>query len=181
MERRSLWKLVLGLVLIVIGLALLLNNLGIVPGLWRFIAGLWPIALVAMGLAVLLGWQRGITLPWQAGKSIPINEPLADVRTATIELSGHAGRLEFEAGRPGSQDLLSGKVPANSRLQVENAGSSALIWLEQKGLGRLPFISPKDAWELRLKPVPPLRYPFNVPVNEALFIIPMPKNIALQP
>ena len=40
MERRSLWKLVLGLVLIVIGLALLLNNLNILPGLWRFIAGL---------------------------------------------------------------------------------------------------------------------------------------------
>ena len=59
MERRSLWKLVLGLVLIVIGLALLLNNLGIIPGLWRFIAGLWPVALVAIGLAVLLGWQRG--------------------------------------------------------------------------------------------------------------------------
>ena len=59
MERRSLWKLVLGLVLIVIGLALLLNNLNILPGLWRFIAGLWPIALVAVGLAALLGWRRG--------------------------------------------------------------------------------------------------------------------------
>lgn len=152
MERRSLWKLVLGLVLIVIGLALLLNNLGIVPGLWRFIAGLWPIALVAMGLAVLLGWQRGITLPWQASKSTPINEPLADVRTTTLELSGHVGELEIEAGGASSRDLLSGKVPANSRLQVENSGSSALIWLEQKGLGRLPFISPKDAWELRLNP-----------------------------
>lgn len=152
MERRSLWKLVLGLVLIVIGLALLLNNLGIVPGLWRFIAGLWPIALVAIGLAVLLGWRRGITLPWQAGKSMPINEPLADVRMATLELSGHAGELEIEAAGAGSQDLLGGKVPANSRLQVENTGSAASIWLEQKGLGRLPFISPKDAWELRLNP-----------------------------
>ncbi len=109
MERRSLWKLVLGLVLIVIGLALLLNNLGIVPGLWRFIAGLWPIALVAMGLAVLLGWRRGITLPWQAGKSMPINEPLADVRTATLELSGHAGGWKSRPPAPAARTCWAAK------------------------------------------------------------------------
>jgi len=151
-ERRSLWKLVLGLVLIVIGLALLLNTLGIFPGLWRFIAGLWPIALVALGLAALLGWRRGLTLPWQASKSMPINEPLGDVRAALLDLSGHAGELEIEATGAGSQDLLGGRVPASSRVQVENAGPSATIWLQQKGLGRLPLISPKDAWELRLHP-----------------------------
>ena len=152
MERRSLWKLVLGLVLIVIGLALLLNNLNILPGLWRFIAGLWPIALVAVGLAALLGWRKGFTLPWQTDKSVPINEPLGDVRTARLDLSGHIGDLEVEAAGAGSQDLLGGKTPASSRLQVENAGSSASIWLTQKGLGRLPWISPKDTWELRLNP-----------------------------
>ena len=83
---------------------------------------------------------------------MPINEPLGDVRTARLELSGHIGDLEVEAAGAGSQDLLSGKTPASSRLQVENVGQSASIWLMQKGLGRLPWISPRDTWELRLNP-----------------------------
>ncbi len=152
MERRSLWKLVLGLVLIVIGLALLLDAAGILPGIGRYIAGLWPIALVALGLAALLGWRRGVTLPWQSGKTKPINQALGDTRAALLDLSGQIGALEIEPAGVGSQDLIGGKVPASSRVQVESTGSATSIWLDRQGLGRLPFIGAKDAWELRLNP-----------------------------
>lgn len=152
MGRRSLWKLVLGLVLIVIGLALLLDAIGILPGVGSFLTGLWPVALVAIGLAALIVWRQGVTLPWQTGKTKPINQALGDTRTALLDLSGHIGALEIDAAGASSQDVVGGKVPAASRLQVESTGSATSIWLDQPGLGRLPFIGAKDTWELRLNP-----------------------------
>lgn len=152
MQRSSLWKLVLGVILIVIGLGLLLDTVGIFPGLGRFIAGLWPIALVAIGLSALLAWRRGVTLPWQAGKTKPINQALGDTRSALLDLSGQIGALELDAAGAGSQDLIGGKVPATSRLQVESTGSASSIWLDRQGWGRLPYVGSKDAWELRLNP-----------------------------
>ena len=97
LKDRARLKFILPAVLVLLGVALLCNNLGIVPGLWSFIVGLWPVVLIALGLAVILGWQKGWRLPWQEVKAAPFNEPLGQIRSATLNLTGRTAGLEIEA------------------------------------------------------------------------------------
>lgn len=152
MDGRSLWRILLPLALIFLGIVLLCSNLGVAPGLWDFIAGLWPLALIGLGLAILLGWQAG--WPWSGNvEMMPINEPLGNVRTATLELSGRVGELEIEAASANSQDLLGGKIPTHVRPEVDLAGDLAEVRLRsQKPVIWWPFGGSVGEWDLRLNP-----------------------------
>jgi hypothetical protein len=151
MKRASLWKLILPAVLIFLGVALLCNNLGIVPGLWGSLIGLWPLFLIALGVALVLGWR--FDLPWTEGKSMPFNEPLADVRRATLDLSGRAGELILEAASTNSQDLLGGRIPGGSHTEVEANGESAKVCFRREGPSTWwPWARSSGLWDLHLHP-----------------------------
>lgn len=150
MEGRTLWRVILPAGLIFLGLALLCSNLGIVPGLWDFLVGLWPLLLIGIGAALLLGW-RGWN--WRPRRSMPVNEPLGDVQSATLDLSGRVGELSLEAAGPNSHDLLGGKAPEGSRAEVEASGQSVQVRIRRdSALAWLPFGGWAGEWDLHLHP-----------------------------
>lgn len=191
MEHRS--RSIIGpLILITIGILLLLANLGYLPlSIWQIAAQFWPLILVLVGLDIIFGrrswlgaivivvlwialiagvlWlaftQGGGLLPMRAAITEPLNQPLGDITTATVELSAGASSVFVTSLGTDSANLMEGKFahPEGTRvIQSYNAsGTTGRLVLREEGNPVTVIGASTSRWDVGLYPQIPLALQIN--------------------
>ncbi len=187
----------IGPLLITFGVLLLLANLGYLPlSIWQIAAQYWPIILILIGVEILFGrrsWLGSLVvlvlwiaivaglvwlaisgaslLPMGATISEQMNEPLGDIKSATIDLNVGASTVFVSALNEDTTNLMEGKFNRREGIKIVktynvNANVGNLILKEEGNPGSFVGAS-TSRWDVALYPQIPLAVRVNSGVGNA--------------
>ena len=186
------------LILITIGILFLLANLGYLPmSFWEIAYRFWPLILILIGLEIIIGrhsiiggllilvlwfaliagvlWlsvAQGGTFLSVAAITDPINQPLGDIESATIDLNIGVATANVTALGTDTADLMKGTFRHSSTLPAvkmyDVVGTEGRLALRESGVSPgIPF-GPSDArWDIALNPNVPIALRINGGVGRA--------------
>ncbi len=197
MERRRP-SLIGPLILITIGILFLMANTGMLPfSFWEIGARFWPLILVLVGIDLIIGrhslvgsmivvvlyivlvggvlWLAmsggGGLLPTAITVSQQSNQPLGDLKSATIELNIGTARTNVHALNSDTGDLLQGKFQHAQGTQVvrtyDVVGSEGRLSLREEGVNFIFGGTAISTWDIGLYPQIPLALRMNGGIGSA--------------
>ena len=186
MERRRP-SLIGPLILITIGILFLLANLGYLPlSFWEIAYRYWPLVLILIGLEIIIGrhsiigglvilvlwfaliagvlWlsvAQGGTFMSAAAITDQINQPLGEIKSATIDLNIGVATANVTALGTDTADLMKGTFRHSGTLQAvktyDVVGGDGRLALRATGTSPwMPFGVSEARWDLALNPTIPI-------------------------
>jgi hypothetical protein len=185
------------LLLITIGILLLLANLGYLPlSFWEIAFRFWPLILILIGLEIIIGrrsrlgallilalWCALIAgILWLAitsGGALlnptlvteTITQPLADIKSATIDLSIGLATMNVTALDTDTADLMRGTFRHTEGMRIgkqfNTAGNEGRLRLQEERINFFVAGMTNAQWNLALNPTLPLALRINGGVGNA--------------
>lgn len=187
--------MITGLAIIAVGVVLLLINLGVVgPSMWLGVIELWPVAIIAIGVALLLprdartgrivlaavtlvalgvgGWAMSERDQPLRGRSADVGVALGSAQRAEVDIDVGAGRLRLTDGAdPG--EVVSGTVGLGRGQRLVATGGErgdlALVRVAAEGRWFRLGVNPTsvEPWALAVTDSVPLLLRVSTGVGEA--------------
>ncbi len=185
------------LILITIGILLLLANLGYLPlSFWEIAWRFWPLILILIGLEIIIGrhsrlgalliialWCALIAgILWLALTSggaflnttlvtETIHQPLADIKSATIDLNIGLAAVKVAALDADTADLMRGTFRHAEGIKIgkrfNTVGSEGRLHLQEERTNFFVAGMTNAQWDLALNPTLPLALRINGGVGNA--------------
>ena len=175
------------LLLITAGVLFLLANMGMLPfTFWELAARFWPIVLILIGLEIIFGrrsmlgalvilvlwlglvggviWiayaQGGGILPTTAAATEELSQPLADIKSATVDLNVGFSNTTLTALGSDSGDLIKGTFSHGQGIRIVKsynvAGGDGRLSLKEEGTSFILGGATVSRWDLGLNPGIPI-------------------------
>ena len=184
------------LILITIGVLFLLANLGALPlTFWEIAARYWPLIFILIGLEIIIGRQSivgGLVVivlwiaivggviwlsftqggaPIVGGTTETINQPLGEIKSATVDLNVGVAQVNVTALNSDTNDLMNGIFVHADNVRVNKAynvaGTEGRLSLKEDGVNFMLGGSSSSRWDLKLNPGIPIAVRLNGGVGRA--------------